>query len=52
MTLLTFAGVIDLLENQEIGFSSAEGYTCKHGCYASGLVHGSPLSRGRRASAG
>jgi hypothetical protein len=45
MTLPTFAGVIDLLEKQEIDFSSAEGDTCKAGCYALCLVHGPPLSR-------
>jgi hypothetical protein len=46
MTLPPFAGVIDLLEKQEVGFSSAEGDTCKAGRYALRLVHGPPLSRG------
>jgi hypothetical protein len=44
MMLPTFAGVIDLLEKQEIGPSSAEGDTCKAGCYADILVHGSQPS--------
>jgi hypothetical protein len=34
MTLPTLAGVIDLLEKQEIGFSSAEGDACDARCYA------------------
>jgi hypothetical protein len=46
MTLPIFAGVIDLLEKQEIGFSSAEGDTCNDGCYASSLLHGSQPSPG------
>jgi hypothetical protein len=46
MMLSTFAGVIDLLEKQEIGLSSTNGDTCQDGCYADVVVHGPPLSRG------
>ena len=46
MTLPTFAGVTYLLEKQEIGPSSSEGDTCKLGCYADTIVHGSRPSAG------
>jgi len=46
MALPKFAGVVGLLGKQEIGLSSTNGDTCKDGCYALRLVHGSPLSRG------
>jgi len=46
MTLLTFAGVIYLLKKQEFGLSSIEGDTCKLGCYADTVVHGSQPSAG------
>jgi hypothetical protein len=46
MTLSKFAGVIDLLEKQEIGLSSTNGDACNDGFYADILVHGSQPSAG------
>jgi hypothetical protein len=46
MALPKFAGVVGLLGKQEIGLSSTNGDTCKDGCYADIVVHGSQPSAG------